>query len=532
MGLIVDSFAGGGGASTGIEAALGRPIDIAINHDPEALALHRANHPGAQHIIEDIWGVDPLEACHGEPVDIMWCSPDCTHFSKAKGSKPRDKRIRGLAWIAVRWARRVRPKVIFLENVEEFRTWGPVDRKGHPVKRLAGRTFWRFVRALQKLGYAVEWKELRACDYGAPTTRNRFYLVARCDGLPIIWPTPTHGTASTPVRTAAECIDWSIPCPSIFERKKPLADATCRRIAKGIVRYVLNNPKPFIVQYHGDTTFRGQSNDEPIMTIDSSPRYALVTPYITEHANASSPRSMPADEPLRTVCASVKGGHFALVAPHVTKFRTGSVGSGMDEPLPTVTSGGACERPAGAAHAMGLVTAFIAKHYTGVVGSDLGEPLPTITAKDHNAVVASHIVKMRGTNVGQKTDEPLQTITGQGLHFGEVRAFLVKYYGQGIGQDVAEPLGTVTSKDRFGVVTVNIEGETYAISDIGMRMLRPRELFRAQGFPDSYVIDPIYNGRRLPGTAQVRMCGNSVCPPVAEALVRANAAEFYGEVAA
>ncbi len=450
MGLIVDSFAGGGGASTGIEMALGRSIDIAINHDPEALAMHLANHPGTRHIVEDIWGVDPAEVCHGEPVDVMWCSPDCTHFSKAKGSKPRDKRIRGLAWIAVRWARRVRPKVIFLENVEEFRTWGPVDRKGHPVKRLAGRTFWRFVRALQKLGYVVEWRELRACDYGAPTTRLRFYLVARCDGLPIVWPTPTHGTASNPVRTAAECIDWSIPCPSIFERKKPLAEATCRRIAKGIVRYVLNNPKPFIVQYHGDTAFRGQPVDEPIMTVDSSPRYALVT-------------------------------------------------------------------------------AFLAKHYTGVVGADLCEPLPTITAKDHNALVAAHVVRQFGQSVGSRADEPVGCVTAGGAgKTGLVATFLTKYYGQGIGQSVSEPLDTVTSKDRFGLVTVLIDGETYVLTDIGMRMLKPRELFRAQGFPDSYVIDPVFNGRRLPGTAQVRMCGNSVCPPVAEALVRANAAEFYG----
>ncbi|HNX05665.1 MAG TPA: DNA cytosine methyltransferase, partial [Opitutales bacterium] len=368
MGLIVDSFAGGGGASTGIEAALGRPIDIAINHDPEALALHKANHPGTKHIIEDIWGVDPAEVCAGEPVDVMWCSPDCTHFSKAKGGKPRDKRIRGLAWIAVRWARRVRPKVIFLENVEEFRTWGPVDRKGHPVKRLAGRTFWRFVRALQKLGYVVEWRELRACDYGAPTTRLRFYLVARCDGLPIIWPQPTHGTASNPVRTAAECIDWSIPCPSIFDRKKPLADATCRRIAKGIVRYVLNNPQPFIVGCGG------RMGQNPARGIDRS---------------------------VQTVTAKADS---CLVVPYFSP-----------------------------------VAAFLAKHYTGVVGADLCEPLPTITAKDHNAVVAAHIVRQFGKSVGNPADEPVGTITAGGS--GKTllaTSHIVKMRGTNVGQKTDE----------------------------------------------------------------------------------------------
>jgi len=506
MGLIVDSFAGGGGASTGIEMALGRPIDIAINHDPEALALHKANHPGTRHFIENMWRVDPIAACRGEPVDVMWCSPDCTHFSKAKGSQPKDKHIRALAWVAVRWGHRVRPKIIFLENVEEFRTWGPVDREGKPIKRLAGRTFIRFIHALQRMGYSVEWKELRACDYGAPTTRNRFYLIARCDGLPIVWPTPSHGTASNPVRTAAECIDWSIPCPSIFTRKKPLAEKTLTRIAKGVVRYVLMR-KPFIV--------------------DS------FAPFITEHANGSSQRNMPIDEPLRTICAEVKGGHFAVVSPHITKFHTGSIGSAIDAPLPTVTAGGDCARPAGAAHSMGLVSAFLAKHYGGVTGSDCRAPIGTVTAVDHHSLVAAHLMRQFGTSTGSDLRDPMGTVMPEGCgKTGIVASFLSKYYGCGVGQGVDVPMDTVTAKDRFGLVTVLIDGETYVLTDIGMRMLRPRELFRAQGFPDDYVIDPVYNGRRLPGTAQVRMCGNSVCPPVAEALVRANAAEFYGEAAA
>ena len=497
MGLLIDNFAGGGGASTGIEAAMGRPVDIAVNHDPEALAMHAANHPGTLHLCEDVWAVDPVAVCKGQPVDLAWFSPDCTHFSKAKGAKPREKKIRGLAWVAVRWAEAVSPAVIILENVEEFKTWGPLDDGGYPDKVRTGETFLNFIRSLQVLGYHVEWRELRACDYGAPTIRKRFFLVARRDGNPIVWPEPTHGTGKIPYRTAAECIDWSIPCPSIFERKKPLADATCRRIAKGIVKYVLNNPSPFIVKPNHTAKyykcFRGQSIDEPLQTITTSPG-------------------------------------FAIAIPHITKFRTGAVGSSLDEPLHTVTAGGKPARPS-TGNTMGLVSAFLAKHYTGVVGSDVREPIGTVTAVDHHSLVSAHVVRQFGQSVGSGCDEPIGTITAGGMgHAQLVTSFLVKYYGASIAQRVHAPLDTITSHDKFGLVTVRIDGEDYVLADIGMRMLQPRELYKAQGFPDGYKIDfNLPGGKRITKTAQVRMVGNSVCPPMAEALVRANVVDAERE---
>ena len=496
--LIIDNFAGGGGASTGIELALGRRVDVAINHDPEAVAMHTANHPETKHYCESVWEIDPREVTQGRPVGLVWLSPDCKHFSKAKGGKPVEKKIRGLAWVALRWAAVARPRVIMLENVEEFITWGPLvtlaDGTSRPCPKNKGREFNSFVNALRRHGYAVEWKELRACDFGAPTIRKRLFLIARRDGQPIVWPTPTHADPQhakakklKPWRTAAECIDWSIPCPSIFERTKPLADATLRRIAKGIMRYVVNAADPFIVKYYGEKAageFRGHPLSEPFHTQSTENRFAMVAPVLTEHANASSPRCMPADEPLRTICAQTKGGHHALVS------------------------------------------AFLAKHYTGVVGSDLTDPLGTATSVDHHSLVTSNLVKMRGDNVGQTVEEPLQTISAQGTHFAEVRSFLVKYYGNeqdGIPMD--EPIHTVTARDRFGLVTV--AGQEYQIADIGLRMLAPRELFKAQGFPNDYIIgDDPSQGLTLTKTAQVRMCGNSVAPPVAAALVRANLAEM------
>lgn len=402
MELIVDNFAGGGGASTGIELATGRSVDIAINHDPAAIAMHRTNHPTTKHYCENVWDVDPVEACAGRPVGLAWFSPDCKHFSKAKGGKPVEKAIRGLAWVAIRWVKLVRPRVIILENVEEFTTWGPlIGNRPDPTRK--GQTFRRFVHALKRYGYRVEWNELRACDYGAPTIRKRFFLIARCDGLPIVWSEPTHGDPSTlfvasgilhPWRTAAEIIDWTIPCPSIYDRKKPLCENTMRRIARGLRKFVLEHPQPYIVddhiapfliQYHTEQSgkeVRGQAVDKPLMTADSSNRYGLVT------------------------------------------------------------------------------------------------------------------------------------------------ALLIKYYGQGEGQSLREPLHTITTKDRFGIVTVC--GELYQITDIGMRMLTPRELFRAQGFPESYIIDRDADGRSYPKSAQVARCGNAVPPPFAEALVRANLPELCG----
>ena len=478
--LIIDNFAGGGGASTGIEMALGRRVDVAINHDPEAVSMHLANHPETRHYCESVWEVNPREIADGRPVGLVWLSPDCKHFSKAKGGQPVEKKIRGLAWVALRWAATVQPRVIMLENVEEFVTWGPLaegpDGKMRPCPKNKGREFNAFTNALRRHGYAVEWRELRACDFGAPTTRKRLFLIARRDGQPITWPMPTHGRPDHPDvragrlktwRTAAECLDFSLPCPSIFERSRPLADATCRRIAKGIMRYVVNAVQPYIVNHSGT--------------------HALAVPVFTEHANASSPRSWSADEPLRTICAQIKGGHHALV------------------------------------------TAFLAKHYGGVVGYGLqGEPLHTVTSSDHHSLVTSNLIKLRNNCTGQDNREPLHTITGHGEHFAEVRAFLIKYYGADQDPRLEEPLHTITTRDRFGLVTV--AGEDYAIADIGLRMLAPAELYRAQGFPADYIIEwgIDASGARVPltKTAQVRMCGNSVCPPLAAALVRANVPEL------
>ena len=435
--LVVDNFAGGGGASLGIEMALGRSPDIAVNHDPEAIAMHAENHPSTRHLCESVWDVDPEEVTDGRRVALAWFSPDCTHFSKAKGGKPRSKNIRGLAWVVIRWAKAVRPRVIILENVEEFRTWGPLLDDGMPCPEQKGATFRRWICELENCGYKVEVRELRACDYGAPTTRKRLFVIARCDWQPIVWPEATHSDADPklwlcrdgnplPYRTAAECIDWSVPCKSIFERKKPLAEATMRRIARGIQKFAIDAPEPFIA---------------PIAT------------------------------PMSPTLIQTGYGERPGQAPRVP---------GLHSPLGTVVAGGI-------KHA--LVAAFLAKHYGGheTSGSDLATPMHTVTARDHHAPVS---------------------------------AFLTKYYGTSTGQALPEPMHTITAKARFGLVTV--QGERYSISDVGMRMLIPRELFRAQGFPDSYRIAIGMGGKTLTKTAQVRIAGNSVCLPIAAAIVSAN----------
>jgi DNA (cytosine-5)-methyltransferase 1 len=528
--LVIDLFAGGGGASTGIEQAIGRHVDIAINHDPEAVALHQANHPQTLHYVSDVFEVDPVAVVDGRPVGMLWASPDCKHFSKAKGGKPVSKKIRGLAWVVVKWAKLVRPRVIFLENVEEFQTWGPLGPDDRPCPQRKGRTFQRWKRSLENLGYAVDFKEDRASDLGTPTIRKRLFLVARCDGEPIVFPAHTHGAPNSlpvkakklkPWRTAAECIDWHIPCPSIFTRAKPLADATLRRIAKGVMRYVVNAAEPYIVRI-------GQ----------------------TGHGDGGKVRSL--HDPLSTITS--KAEHL-LVTPHITKYHGESSGSGGDAPFPTITANSFHKRPGGNPP-MALVSAFLAKHYGGVVGSDLRAGIGTVTSVDHHslvsaqlvgvggragqsrprgvneptatgtskadtALVTSNLIKLRGTSKGgQSIEEPLHTISAQGLHHAEVRAFLIKYYGTDQDPRLAEPMHTIPTKDRFGLVFVH--GEPYAIVDIGMRMLTPRELYRAQGFPESYLIERGADGRALTKTAQVRMCGNSVCPPMAEAYVRAN----------
>ncbi len=495
--LIIDNFAGGGGTSTGLEHAFKRPVDVAINHDPKALAMHRINHPDTKHYCESVWDIDPTEVTDNQPVGLVWLSPDCKHFSKAKGSKPLEKGIRGLAWVALRWAAKTRPRVIMLENVEEFKTWGDLGIDGKPCPKNKGRTFKSFVNALNRQGYEVDYRELRACDYGSPTIRKRFFLIARRDGLPIQWPQATHGHPDSiqvqkgilkPWRTAAECIDWSIECPSIFTRSKPLAPATLERIAGGLKKFVFDNPEPFIVNN--------------------------IAPVLTECANASNKRSMPIDEPLRTICAQTKGGHHALIAPSLVVNTTGHHGNSANNPLHTIATGG---------H-HGLVSAFLAKNYTGVIGSSATEPVHTITATDHNSLVLSHLSKMKNNCIGQELNEPIHTMTTIN-QFAEVRAFLTAFYGnEKDGNSIEEPLRTIPTRDRFGLVTVG--QQQYQIVDIGFRMLQPVELFKAQGFPDYYIfekgLDEHGNEIRLTKTEQTRMVGNSVCPQLSCALVEAN----------
>lgn len=454
--LVVDNFAGGGGASTGIEAALGRPVDIAVNHTPEAIAMHRANHPRTKHYCENIWDVDPREACGSRPVGLAWFSPDCTHFSRAKGGQPRSKEVRALAHVVIRWARAVKPRTILLENVEEFQTWGPLDEKGFPIKAREGEDFRAWLAELSACGYDVSFRSLVAADYGAPTTRKRLFLVAQRRGAaPVVWPTATHGKGRPmPWRTAAEIIDWSLPCPSIFGRKRPLADATQRRIAAGLRRFVLESARPFIVPVTHTT---------------------------------SGDRVHPIDAPLRTI-TTAKGGEFALVAPTLVQTgygeREGQRPRALDieRPLGTVVSSGK--------HA--LVAAWLTKHYGGVFGHEMERTLGTVTSRDHHSLTT---------------------------------AFLVKYYGADgaptAQQSLFDPLHTVTTKARFGLVT--IAGDDYQIAGIGMRMLSPRELFAAQGFPDDYQIDVEFRGKPLTKTAQIELAGNSVCPDAARALVEANA---------
>lgn len=735
--LIVDNFAGGGGASKGIELATGRSVDIAINHNPSAILMHKTNHPNTVHYNENVWDIDIKKVCRGYTVGLAWFSPDCKHFSKAKGGKPRDKNIRGLAWVAVKWAATVHPRVIMLENVEEFKTWGPLLPDGMPDINQSGRTFHSFINALKYQGYEVDYRELRACDYGAPTKRKRFCLIARCDGKPIVWPEPTHGDPKSeavkygkllPWHTAAEIIDWSKECPSIFTRKKALADNTMKRIARGMKKFVIDDAKPFIVEVnHKGDGFRGQSLNEPMNTITAKHGRGMVTPYIAHYKYGNEPesvkepfstvtsvnghyvvapvmtsigqtgskdRSNSVNEPLRTI---VSKNEHCLAMPVLTKFHVNDSRSSVAEPLPTITAGGKSKRPAGAPHALGvsetkmqnltdgdnlaapvlmsnqfnnvgssmkeptstlltgnhkyvveadlkkqvsipslvqigygeregqaprvmdvkeplntvvansnkfaaampiltqyhsyegndvrgqkvdnplmtvdrsnryaLTSAYISQYYGGGYtgsGSDLNAPTPTITAKDHNALITSHMIQLNNHCDGQSVNEPVNTVTAGAGHFGEVRSFLTPYYGnEKDGRSVDEPLGTVVSKDRFALVTVRIEkmrpgmdygywpeiramlnaycgytmqddevivfyikGEQYFIIDIGMRMLEPYELFAAQGCPSDYIIDHDYTGTYYPKSEQVARCGNMVCPPMAEALVRANLPEM------
>jgi DNA (cytosine-5)-methyltransferase 1 len=538
--LIVDNFAGGGGASLGIEWALGRSPDIAINHDREAIAMHAANHPATRHYCEDVWKVDPVEACRGRSVGLAWFSPDCKHFSKAKGGKPVDKNIRGLAWVVVRWAKAVKPRVIILENVEEFAAWGPLGPDGKPCPLRKGFTFRRWVGQLRSCGYDVDWRELSACDYGAPTTRKRLFLVARRDGQPIVWPQPTHGYNLLPYRTAAECIDFSLPTYSIFLTKeegkrygvkRPLADNTMRRIARGMERFVINAPNPFIVPITHTGDGRVHSIDEPLRTITSARRgeFMLAAPYFVSRygeREGQAPRALSADRPPPTIVPTQNGAQ--LVAAFMAKHYGGheTPGSTLQAPIDTIT----------AKDHNALIAAHVSPFY-GLKGNEvrngsLFDPLPTVTADPRHALVASHLTKFKGTcRDGQSLSAPLHTVQAGGYHYAEVRAFLMKYHGTG-GQwnALREPLGTVDATDRFGLVTVH--GERFYVADIGMRMLAPTELYLAQSFTPGYIIAPVVDGRPLPKDAQVRMCGNSVPPVMAQVMARAQFEEQALEVVA
>lgn len=544
--LLVDNFAGGGGASTGIELATGYSVDIAINHDPEAIKMHKANHPNTKHYCENVWAVDPVKACGGHPVALAWFSPDCKHFSKAKGGKPKDKNIRGLAWVACRWAGLVRPRVIMLENVEEFKTWGPLGRRHHPIKSKQGETFRKFVQQLTDLGYEVEFRELVAADYGAPTMRKRFFMIARCDGKPIVWPEPTHAPADSdevkagllkPYVGAYTQLEFSLPCPSIFDTSeeikekygiravRPLAPKTMERIARGLKKFVLDNPEPFIVPI-GYGERKGQAPrvhdiEKPLPTIVGSGKHYLCEPTLAPYmgTNTTNHPGGNCKDPIHTITT---GNQHCLISPTLIQYHSetaqGEVrGQTIEDPIMTVDG----------SNRYGLVTSFIQKYYGGNYqgnGSDIKEPLHTITTLERNAMCAVNLIQMNNHCDGRDVKEPIPTITAGDGHFGEVRAFLIKYYGQGTGQDIKAPLDTVTAQDRFGLVTIN--GVDYQIVDIGLRMLEPRELYGCQGFPEDYIIDHDYTGKTYPRSEQVRRCGNAVCPPIPAALVRANLPEL------
>lgn len=574
--LIVDNFAGGGGASTGIEMATGISVDIAINHDPEAIKMHKANHPSTNHYCENVWAVDPVKACNGHPVALAWFSPDCKHFSKAKGGKPKDKNIRGLAWVALRWAGLVRPDVIMLENVEEFKTWGPLNRSHRPIKAKQGVTFKKFVQQLTDLGYEVEYRELVAADYGAPTMRKRFFLIARCDGGPISWPAPTHHPTDSlevklgqmkPYVGAYTQLDFSLPCPSIFDTAeeikekygtravRPLAPKTMERIARGLKKFVIDNAEPFIVQvnHSGAKSDYCKSANEPLSTVTSKHGFGVVEPYLVQckydneaqdvekplgtvttvgshllvepymvqigQTGFTADRSKDVREPLTTI---VSKNEHCLISPTLIQYHSETSenevrGQTITDPIMTVDS----------SNRYGLVTSFLHKYYDGGytgAGDSLENPLPTVTSWDHNSICAATLIQMNNHCDGRDVREPIPTITAGDGHFGEVRAFLIKYYGQGTGQSITDPLDTVTARDRFGLVT--IEGVDYQIVDIGLRMLEPKELYGCQGFPDDYIIDHDYTGKKYPRSEQVRRCGNAVCPPIPAALVRANLPEL------
>lgn len=547
--IIVDNFAGGGGASTGIELAAGRPVAIAINHDPDAILLHKTNHPFTEHLQASVWDVDPMEVCRGRPVGLAWFSPDCKHFSKAKGGALVDRNIRGLAWIVLRWAATVRPRVIMLENVEEFQTWGPV-RKGKPVKSKAGQTFRKWKQQLSDLGYTIDHRELVAADYGAPTTRKRFVLVARCDGKPIVWPEPTHGPRDSdavkagellPWRSAAEIIDWSIPGYSIFASKqeimerygtkvvRPLAENTLRRVIRGVDKFTIRSGKPFIVPT-GYGERKGQAPrvhdiDAPLSTVVSTVKQNLCQPVIAPFIAQQKFRNAAQDisNPLSTVTSV---GAHEVVSANLIQYHTEQTenvrASGLDNPINTVD----------ASNRYGLTCANLVEYYGNGVPLDISEPMRTATSHDREALTAAHLAEFKGQDIGQSVFAPLRTITASAGEFALCRAVLVKASGCNLGHwpNVRALLnrycGYRMADDE--VILLIIQGIAYYIADITLRMLTPRELYNAMGFPSDYIIDHDYMGNAYGKTKQVARCGNAVCPPLAEAMVRANLPEWCG----
>lgn len=575
--IIVDNFAGGGGASTGIELATGRPVAIAINHDPAAILMHRTNHPYTMHLQASVWDVDPVEVCAGRPVGLAWFSPDCKHFSKAKGSALVDRKIRCLAWIVLRWAGTVRPRVIILENVEEFQTWGPV-RKGKPIKKKSGQTFRKWLAQFEALGYSVEYRELVAADYGAPTTRKRFVLIARCDGQPIRWPERTHAPKDSPEvkagkllpwRSAAEIIDWTVPMYSIFATKKeikeqygvnavrPLADNTMRRIIRGVDKFTIKSGKPFIVQAKFQNA--PQDIDRPLSTVTAVGAHELVKPVIAPvtFSNTGSSSGAPADQPVGTVRTA--GGQI-LSAAHLVQYHTEQAenvrGCGLEGPLPTVDGSNrhalvtaqlaefygngqpididAPMRTVTSHDRECLACAHLDKYYAGGysgAGNSMDEPVTTITVEPRQSLVAAHVVKFKGTNLGQSPETPLQTVTATPGQFAVCTARIVRYgpgaelgYWPKVRALLNQYCGYSLADDE--VLLLWVCGAWHYIRDISMRMLTPRELYAAMGFPADYIIDRDYTGKPYPKSAQVARCGNAVCPPMATAVVRANLPEW------
>lgn len=527
-GLIIDAFAGGGGASVGIEAALGH-VDVAINHNPRAIAMHRANHPHTLHYHDNLMNLDAREVVQGRPVFLAWFSPDCTHFSKAKGGRPVSHYNRMLAEVVVDWVQRVRPRIFILENVEEFKDWGPLLSNGRPCPVSKGITFRRWIRDLKKEGYRVEWRELRACDYGSPTIRKRLFVIGRCDGLPVVWPRPTHGPGLLPFLTAASCIDFTQDCPSIFGRERELAPKTLARIYRGLCKHVRDAADPFIIHVTHNGDLRTNSIHEPLRTITCANRgeQALITPHLM--MNNTGNAGSPATEPVPTVTT---GNRLYSVAPFFAPRYgerpevDGRAGqeprtTPVDRPAPTIVK---------TQNGTRLVAAFLAQHNGGFNeennGRPIEAPLSTIMTRGvHQQLVTSHLEVMRNNMSGRSMEEPVPTLCARANHVAEVRAFLMSYYGTDQNADLRKPLPTVTTRDRFALGMVEIGGIDYQIVDIGMRMLTPRELFNAQGFPRDYILeapDPLRPGKLLSKTAQIECAGNSVCPQVAEALVRAN----------